>query len=69
MVEQMDKLTPEQIEALTIYEKDEILMNAIHKTILNVSLEYQISIPQICGCLDIVHSQMQGQYFQARTKK
>ena len=65
-MDEIKHLSPEQIKAISIYEKDEVIINAVHKTIVNISLEYDVSIPQINGCLDVVKCELEGQYFNAR---
>ena len=47
-------------------QKNEILMDAVHKTCLNVSMEYDLTFPQICGCLDIIKSEYKKLYFKKR---
>ena len=54
------------IKKVTTSEKEEVMMDAIHKTITMACLEYDMTPVQVVGCLDIIKGEYKQQYWDTK---
>ncbi len=63
------RIRPSDCKLIHQIEKEEVLLDAIYKTILLTSMEYDLTIGQVCGCLDIIKSEYKNLYFVQKYKR
>lgn len=56
---------PGDVKTISEYQKEEVLMNALDKTISNALMEYELTFGQIIGCLEIVKTEFIRKYWDA----
>ena len=55
-------MKPSDCKTIRNTEKEEILMDAIDKTITNTSMEYELTYQQVIGCLETIKEEYRDRY-------